>query len=315
MKSSPDSDRTVKIAVIQAGSHHSNDGNPGSDVNFALFARLAREAAAVSPDLIVFPEYAISGWPYPPETVINGLGECIPGEGYWYGRYAALGKELNTAILGWMVEEAEGRLYNTGFIMDGCGAFVGKYRKVHANLGEQIWWGWSQGDSLAPIVYDGVHYGISICADMWFPETVRCEELLGADLVIHQSIADDMSHIIPTRAFDSELPIVAAIFNGGSYAVDSQGTLIGKLPAETSGWKVFQVQPFKIRTHKKYGGLWLPKQGHRNLRHVGAYSVLTEPSTRPPWTAVFLDEDGNPQTKEQLLRRFNGRYDANDPSL
>jgi predicted amidohydrolase len=149
MKSSQDSCRTVKIAVIQAGSYHSNDGNPGSEANFALFARLAREAAAVSPDLIVFPEYAISGWPYPSEAVINGLAERIPGEGYWYGRYAALAKEIKTAILGWMVEEAERRLYNTGFIMDGRGAFVGKYRKVHANLGEQTWWGWSQGDSHA----------------------------------------------------------------------------------------------------------------------------------------------------------------------
>ena len=73
--------------------------------------------------------------------------------------------------------------------------------------------------------------------------------------MIHQSIADDMGHIIPTRAFDSEIPIVAAIFNGGSYAVDSQGKLLGKLPAESPDWKAFQVQPFKIRTHRKYGGL------------------------------------------------------------
>jgi len=39
---------------------------------------------------------------------------------------------------------------------------------------------------------------------MWFPETVRCEELAGADVILHVSIADDMGHLIPARAFDSQ---------------------------------------------------------------------------------------------------------------
>ena len=312
---SQDSNRIITIVALQAGTNHSKGGNPGLEANFGLFAHLAREAAEISPDLIVFPEYAISGWPYPSEYVINGIAETIPGEGTWYQRYVALAKEIDTAILGWLVDTEDGRLYNTAFLLDKDGNFVGKYRKVQANLGEQTWWGWSQGDSFELILYDGVRYGISICADMWFPETVRCEELLGADVIIHQSIADDMGHIVPTRAFDSEIPIVMTIFNGGSYVVDSQGNLLGKLSPETPGWKAFQLQPFKVRTHAKYGGLWIPKRGNQNLRNIEAYSVLTEPSTRPPWTEVFLDHDGNPQTREQLLRRFNGRYDANDPSF
>jgi len=307
--------RTVTIVVLQAGTDHSRGGNPGSNANFSLLSRLARDAAVVLPDLIVFPEYAISGWPYPPEEAMNGLAEVIPGEGPWYRRYVALAKELDTSIVGWLVEMNEGRLYNTSFILDRGGAFVAKYHKVHANLGEQTWWGWSQGDSLDPLEHDGVHYGISICADMWFPETVRCEELLGADVIIRQSIADDMGHIIPTRALDSEIPIVAAIFNGGSCAVDSRGELLRKLPAETPGWNAFQLEPFKVRTHAKYGGLWIPKLGHHNLRNVAAYHVLTDPSTRPPWTQVFVDREGRPQNREQLLHRFGGRYDANDPAL
>ena len=67
MKNLREPDRTVTVAVLQAGTEHSKDGNPGIEANFDLFERLAREAALASPDLIVFPEYAISGWPYPPE--------------------------------------------------------------------------------------------------------------------------------------------------------------------------------------------------------------------------------------------------------
>ncbi|MBM4026796.1 MAG: carbon-nitrogen hydrolase family protein, partial [Planctomycetes bacterium] len=225
---SQDPNRVVRIVVLQAGRAHSKQGNPGSEANFHLLAGLAREAAKSQPDLIVFPEYAISGWPYPREEIINGLAETIPGDGPWYLRYQALARETRTALLGWLVEKEGDKLYNCSFLVDPNGAFVGKYRKVQANLGEQTWWGWSQGESFQPIEYRGVKYGISICADMWFPETVRCEELLGAHVIVHVSIADDMMHIIPTRAFDSEIPIVLAIFNGGSYAVDPQGKLLDK---------------------------------------------------------------------------------------
>ena len=306
-------DRVVKVAVLQAGTEHDRNGNPGCEVNFNLLAGLAREAAKARPDLIVFPEYAVSGWPYPPEQIINGLAEQIPGDGVWYSRYEALAAETHAALLGWLVEKEADRLYNCSFLVAPDGRFIAKYRKVHANLGEQTWWGWSQGASLKPIEYDGVKYGISLCSDMWFPETVRCEELLGANVILHQSIADDMGHIVPTRAFDSGIPIVMTIFRGGSYAVDAQGKLLSKLPAKTPGWTVFSLQPFKPQLDHKYGGLWNPKLGRQNVRNVGAYGMLVDPNTRPPWTRVFLDDEGRPQTREQLLKRFNGRYDRNDP--
>jgi predicted amidohydrolase len=311
-----DPNRTVTVAVVQAGKAHSRNGNPGMEANFARLADLARQAAASvpTPDLVCFPEYAISGSPYPTEDAINGLAEPIPGDGPWYGRYRDLARETGVPVLGWLVEAAGGKRYNTAFLLDGRGEFRGKYRKVQANLGEQTWWGWSQGERFELLELDGVRYGVSICADMWFPETVRCQELLGADVVLHVSIADDMGHIIPTRAFDSRLPIVAAIFQGGSYAVDAEGKVLGKLPADEPGWRSFTLEPFRPHLGRKYGGVWDVKKGHQNLRNVGAYSVLTDPATRPPWTAVFMDAEGRPQTREQLLRRFRGRYDAHDPA-
>ncbi|MBN1673587.1 MAG: carbon-nitrogen hydrolase family protein [Kiritimatiellae bacterium] len=309
-----DPQRTVRIGVLQAGAAHSRGGNPGPASNFALFARLAAEAAATRPDLIAFPEYAISGWPYPPEQQMNGLAEPIPGDGPWYAAYRRLAAETHTPLLGALVEADGGRLYNCAFLLDATGSFVGKYRKVHANLGEQTWWGWSQGEGFRLIEHDGVRYGISICADMWFPETVRCWELLGADLVVHISIGDDMGHLVPARAFDSELPIVMSIFQGGSYAVDARGNLLHKLPADSAGWHVFELRPFAVRTAKKYGGLWIPKRGHQNLRNLPAYGPLVDPAFRPPWTEVFLDEAGNRQTKDELRSRFRGRYDVCDPA-
>lgn len=131
--------------MVQAGTNHSRNGNPGPEANFNLLAGLAREAGAAKLDLIVFPEYAISGWPYPGEAAFDSLAEAVPGDGKWFRRYAALARETGRPILGWMLEKHEGRLYNAAVLFGRGGQFAGKYRKVHANLGEQTWWGWSQG--------------------------------------------------------------------------------------------------------------------------------------------------------------------------
>ena len=309
------SDRIVNITALQAGTSHYKNGNPGLEANFALFEKLARQAATSEPkpDLICFPEYTISGWSYPPENVINSIAEMVPGNGYWYSRYVRLARETGVPLLGWIVEKSEGKLYNTSFMLDKEGRYIGKYRKVQANLGEQTWWGWSQGEQFHILELDGVKYGVSICADMWFPETVRCEELLGADVILHVSIADDMGHLIPARAFDSKLPIIATIFQGGSYAVDHEGNMLGKMKATDSDWRTFQIRPFVEHLGNKYGGLWDTKKGGHNNRNTEAYSILTDPATRPPWTEIFMDKNGNPQTRDQLLKRFNGRYDAKDP--
>lgn len=123
-----------------------------------------------------------------------------------------------------------------------------------------------------------------------------------------------MRDIVPVRAKDSGVPVCMAIFQGGCYAVDDRGELLGKLPKRSPGWRAFEPQPFRVRTAHKYGGQWIPKKGNLNLRRPECYEVLTDPMTRPACTEVFLDEDGNPQTKEQLLERFGGRYDVRDPA-
>ena len=309
---SRDPARTINITALQAGSDHYKNGNPGSEANFGIFAALARKAAAsaTKPDLICFPEYAITGWGYPSEKIINSTAEEIPGEGYWYKRYEELARETGIPILGWLVESSGGKLYNTSFMLDGKGNYLGKYRKVQANLGEQTWWGWSQGEEFSLIELDGVKYGISICADMWYPETVRCEELLGADVILHVSIADDMGHLIPARAFDSKLPVIVSAFQGGSYAVDHEGKLLGKLNPREADFITFPIKPFTSHLGNKYGGVWDTKKGAWNVRNPAAYKILTDPSTRPDWTEIFMDDNGKPQTKEQLLKRFNGRYDT-----
>ncbi len=304
------------VSALQAGQAYSNQSNPGFDQNFELYARLAEKASQQDrPDLILFPEYTISGWPYPNESEINSLAETIPGEGQWYQKYAQLAKQLETALLGWMLEVENGKRYNCAVLWDEKGEFVGKYRKVHTNLGEQTGWGWSQGNSLEPLNYNGIKIGVSICSDMWYPETIRAEALNGADIILHQSIANDMDHIAPTRAFDSHVPIIMSIFQGGNYAVDHLGKIVKRLDDQQPAWL---TQTFDLNQREiwdKYHGKWDVKAGRLNVRNMEAYGSLVDPTTRPEWTSVFYDNTGKEQSKEQLMERFSGRYDVRDPAL
>ncbi len=314
MSTKRDPERIVSVAVVQSGRSHWGDGNPGPDANFAVLSDLARQAAAKKPDLIVFPEYAITGKPYLPDDEINNHAEPVPGEGKWYTSYVELAREIRTPLLGNMLEADAQKIYNTALAIDRDGAFVGKYRKVHATIGEQGFWGWSQGEEFCPFELDGVRYGVSICADMWFPETVLCNSLLGTDIHLHQSVGDDMMHIVPTRALDSAVPIVMSIYSGGAYAVDPKGKLLGKLPSSTPGYMVFEFKPFEVRLDERYEGLWIEKLARRNMRNPWAYGILTDCSTRPDWTEVFRDEQGRPVPKDLLLERFHGNWDDKDPA-
>jgi hypothetical protein len=150
---------------------------------------------------------------------------------------------------------------------------------------------------------------------MWYPETVRCQALQGADVILHVSIADDMEHLVPARAVDNFVPIVMSIFQGGCYAVDSRGQSLGKIAADKPGWKTFEIKPFARHVGDKYAGAWDKRAGYFNVRNPAAYGALVDPATRPPWTQVFLSQTSQPQTRDQVLKRFHGRYDANDPAV
>jgi predicted amidohydrolase len=304
-------DHTIRICPLQAGENHKTNGNPGCDANFELFADLAREAAHEKPDIIIFPEYAIPGSPYPPESTFREIACPVPHASGYYQRYVALAKETQCALLANIIEvDEQDRMFNTAALIGPDGAFIGKYRKG-ANLGDQTWQGFSQGDKYELIQYKGVKIGCTICSDMWLPEYVRCQELMGADIILHQSIADDMGHIIPTRAFDSQLPIVMCCFTGGNYAVDKTGAMLGKMESHNPGWIIFDLKPFSLHLAKKYAaGLWDTKLGSHNVRQPAKYGILTDLSKRPDWTEIFLEKDGNACTEDQLRAIFGKAPDG-----
>ena len=103
---------------------------------------------------------------------------------------------------GSMFELAGDLVYNTASVIDPSGNVVGRYRKMfpfqpyenHVAQGE---------DFLVFDVPEVGRFGVSICYDMWFPETSRTLVSMGAEVILHPTMTDTIDR-------DVELSIARA---------------------------------------------------------------------------------------------------------
>ncbi len=92
-------------------------------------------------------------------------------------------------IPGSLYEAADGRIFNTAPVIDPGGAVVARCRKLYPFMPYEA--EVTPGDG--PCVFDmpGVgRIGVSICYDMWFPETTRALACLGAEVVLHPTMTN-----------------------------------------------------------------------------------------------------------------------------
>src|SRR5258706_4223474 len=117
-------------------------------------------------------------------------------------------------VPGSLFEKRDGRTYNTAPVIDPGGRVVARYRKMFPFLPYEN--GVTAGSEF--VVFDVPQigrFGISVCYDMWFPETTRSLAWMGAEVILHPSMTS-------TADRDAELPIgrAKATVNHG-YFVDA----------------------------------------------------------------------------------------------
>ncbi|HEX9794526.1 MAG TPA: carbon-nitrogen hydrolase family protein [Planctomycetota bacterium] len=103
---------------------------------------------------------------------------------------------------GSMFERVGEAYYNTASVIDPQGNVVGRYRKMfpfrpyeeHVEGGTEF---------LVFDVPDGGRFGVSICYDLWFPETARTLAAMGAEVILHPTLTGTIDR-------DVELSIVRA---------------------------------------------------------------------------------------------------------
>ncbi len=156
-------------------------------------------------------------------------------------------------------------LYNTAIVISPKGEIVAKYRKMFPWLPFEA--GTTPGNEFCVFdIPDVGRFGLCICYDTWFPEVVRSLAWLGAEVIIHPTMA-------PTS--DRELELVLnqsnAIFNqcyfvdvngvgpwggGRSMIVDPDGRIVQKVgERETIMTEILDLD--KVTQAREYGNLGL----------------------------------------------------------
>ncbi|MGV9006137.1 MAG: carbon-nitrogen hydrolase family protein [Brevundimonas sp.] len=105
-------------------------------------------------------------------------------------------------VPGSLFEQADGCVYNTAPVIDPNGRVVTRYRKIYPFRPYEQ--GVTAGDQF--VVFDVPNvgrFGMSICYDMWFPETTRTLTWMGAEVILHPGMTNTIDR-------DAELAIARA---------------------------------------------------------------------------------------------------------
>tara|TARA_R110002126_G_scaffold97190_18_gene226795 strand:- start:1174 stop:2046 length:873 start_codon:yes stop_codon:yes gene_type:complete len=155
---------------------------PGED-NFPLIREqvLAAKRRYPNLDMVLLPELCTYG-PAP------RFAEPLPGP--TEQKYQQLAIEAGLWLCNGSLFERDGdNIYNTSSVISPEGKVHCRYRKVYPFLPYEI--GVSCGDSFKVFDIPGVGcFGLSICYDMWFPESIRALVWQGAEVILHPTLTN-----------------------------------------------------------------------------------------------------------------------------
>ena len=147
--------------------------------------------------------------------------------------YATLAKEHRIWLVpGSLFEQGEdGRVYNTASVIDPHGDVVARYRKLFPFLPYET--GVEAGDAFC--VFDVPHvgrFGLSICYDLWFPETTRTLAAMGAEVILHPVMTTTIDRdveIAMTRAMAAMNQCFIVSVNGAGAGGNGRSVVCGPM--------------------------------------------------------------------------------------
>lgn len=167
----------VRVAVVQFEPHV---GVENLKANALAVEERLIAAADNGADLIVLPELATTGYVFENRAEAYDHSEPVPG-GRSLEMFARVASERSLYVVGNVVEESEGRLYDTAVLV-GPDGYIGRYRKTHLWNTEKLWF--TPGDEGYQVFDTPIgRIGLLVCWDIWFPETARIVTQMGADII------------------------------------------------------------------------------------------------------------------------------------
>jgi predicted amidohydrolase len=203
--------------------------------NFEQVRAWTAEAKEHGSTLVVFPElwstgYDLENW----RKHAAKLGEGL------FAQLSELAAEFKISIAGSILEEKDGKCYNTLVVYDSNGEQQAVYRKVHLfRLMEEEKW-LAPGQESVTTEADWGKTGLAICYDLRFTELFRKYALAGTKIAILPAEwpARRIKHwqtLLRARAIENQMYVVAVnrvgtskgeLFGGSSAVIDPWGEAI-----------------------------------------------------------------------------------------
>jgi predicted amidohydrolase len=216
--------------------------------------------------MVVFSELASCGWS--PATA-----QAMPGPvEYAFQDMAARHKVW--LVSGSHFELLEGKVYNTASVIDPNGVVIARHRKLFPFLPYEQ--GVTAGSEFVVFdVPDVGRFGVSICYDMWFPETSRQLAAMGAEVILHPTLTSTIDRDVElaiarstaatNQCFMIDINGVGDIGNGRSVVVGPAGDVLYQ--AGTSEELIpIEIDLARVRRSREVGlrGLGQPLKSFRD---------------------------------------------------
>ena len=218
---------------LSLGQMHVELGDP--EANFERVRGWTEEAARRGSGLVLFPELWSTGY-----DLENWQRHAAPlGQGM-FEQLSALAREHRIALGGSILEDRDGRAYNSFALFDGQGALMAAYRKTHLFrlMDEEKWL--APGERLELVEADWGLTGLGICYDLRFPELFRHYALRGARLMLLPAEwpsrrATHWQTLLRARAIENQMFVAGCNrvgeskgehFGGGSAVIDPWGEAV-----------------------------------------------------------------------------------------
>lgn len=212
----------------------------------------------------------------------------IPGS-FEYEMQALAKKHGIWLLPGSIFEKHQGHIYNTATVINPEGEVVTRYRKMFPFFPYEV--GVTPGAHFCVFDVPGIaKFGLSICYDMWFPETIRTLAVMGAEVILHPTMTGTIDR-------DIELSIVRAMAaTNQCYLFDVNGLESGgngkSIVCGPDGRVIYQAEgneeifPLelnieRVRRSRELGVLRLGQPLKSFRDHIGQFSIYQEGAHLP----------------------------------
>ncbi|HZZ90288.1 MAG TPA: carbon-nitrogen hydrolase family protein [Caulobacteraceae bacterium] len=126
------------------------------------------------------------------------LAAAQPLPGPLESRMCRMARDAGVWLVAGSLYERDGdAIYNTCPIINPAGEVVARCRKLYPFTPYER--GVASGEAVTVFEVPGVgKFGVSICYDMWFPETLRTMAWLGAEVILHPSMTNTIDRDVET---------------------------------------------------------------------------------------------------------------------